>query len=202
MSPSRLPHTLFFIVDWIVLAKPNWQDPLLHTWSTNHSVVPTGICQEQQGAFYQCCRGNQAKKKIIKEVGRALQERISTLWHPQEANANLQLCHFSPHRHPECCSCEVMSVVMVTVCEPGIARPLTSPFPPFFAYPLAHSPPPLPPCLTSKSIAETNVKWLQTRRTLLAAASQSRRARENQISVGEEEAAAGGWWWGRGARHV
>lgn len=72
------------------------------------------------------------------------------LWHPQEANANLQLCHFSPHRHPKCCSCEVMSVVMVTVCEPGIAHPLTSLLPPsarsslslppsLAAYPLAHS---------------------------------------------------------------
>lgn len=49
-------------------------------------------------------------------------------WHQQEANANPQLCHFSPHKHPKCSSCEVMSVVMVTVCEPGIAHPLTSLF--------------------------------------------------------------------------
>lgn len=57
------------------------------------------------------------------------------LWHPQEANANLQLCHFSPHRHPKCSSCEVMSVVMATVCEPGIAHPLTSLLPPSLAPP-------------------------------------------------------------------
>ena len=74
------------------------------------------------------------------------------LWHPQEANANLQLCHFSPHRHPKCCSCEVMSVVMVTVCEPGIAHPLTSLLPPS-----AHSslslPPSLPRCLPTRSFS-------------------------------------------------
>lgn len=71
--------------------------------------------------------GEEIRRK--KEKKKANWERIGALWHPQEANASLQLCHFSPHRHPKCCSCEVMSVVMVTVCEPGIAHPPTSPPP-------------------------------------------------------------------------
>ena len=80
------------------------------------------------------------------------------LWHPQEANANLQLCHFSPHRHPKCCSCEVMSVVMVTVCEPGIAHPLTSPLPPSACSSLSllsllSLPPSFPRCLPTRSFS-------------------------------------------------
>lgn len=116
----------------------------------------------------------------------ARQERVGTAWHPQEANANLQLCHFSPHRHPKCCSCEVMSVVMVTVCEPGIAHPPTSPLPPSLA-------PPFPPhslilsfpSHARKSIAETNVKWLQKRKLLAAALP--------LCTSADEIAAKGGW---------
>lgn len=74
---------------------------------------------------------------------------IGILWHPQEANASLPLCHFSPHRHPKCYFCEVMSVVMVTVCEPGIAYPLTSPLPPF----ACSSPPSLPHCQPTRSFS-------------------------------------------------
>lgn len=77
------------------------------------------------------------------------QQRIGTLWQPQEANASLHLCHFSPHRHPKCCSCEVMSVVMVTVCEPGIAHPPTSLFPPS----LLLSFPPSLCCLPTRSFS-------------------------------------------------
>ena len=117
---SCLPSRIW--VNWIVFVKANWQDPHLHTQSTNHSAIPTDSWHN--------------RTRLLAAHQRKLSEKNSKpgedwyVWHPQEANANLQLCHFSPHRHPKCCSCEVMSVVMVTVCEPGIARPLTSLFPP------------------------------------------------------------------------
>lgn len=111
-------------VNWIVFVKPNWQDPHLHTRSTNHSAIPIRGWQERRGRLLAGLRRKRRRRRKKKER-KASQETIGAPWHPQEANANLQLCHFSPHRHPKCCSCEVMSVVMVTVCEPGIARPLT-----------------------------------------------------------------------------
>lgn len=91
----------------------------------------------------------------------------SYVWHQQEADANLQLCRLSPHRHPKCCCREVMSVVMATVCEPCTARPADFP-----VRSLAPPSPPSPPSLTlpthsltlpfpshaRKSIAETNAK--------------------------------------------